>query len=59
MLAKFYFKHVTNVLSVDIWTKFQRPLMKPYNFTARRHRIKTKHSLGLLFALNFHYAPYE
>ena len=33
MLTKFYLKQVlTNVLSVDILVKFQRPFMKPYIF---------------------------
>ena len=59
MLTKFYLKQVTNVLSVDILAKFQRPFMKPYNFTARQHRITTKSSLDLLCALVFHYVSCE
>ena len=67
MLTKFYLKQVTNVLSVDILAKFHRPFMKPYNFptmkpynfTARQHRITTKSSLDLLYALVFHYVSCE
>ena len=55
MLTKFYLKQITNVQSVDILAKFQRPFMKPYNFTNRRYRITTKSSLDLLFALVLHY----
>ena len=55
MLAKFYLKQVTNVMSVDILAKFQRQFMKHYTFTTRRHRIKNKNSLDLLYALMFHY----
>ena len=40
MLTKFYLKQVTNVLSVAILAKFQRPFMKPYNFTTGHHRIR-------------------
>ena len=54
MLTKFYLKQVTHVLSVDILAEFQRPFMKPYNFTTRRHRITTKSSLDLSYALKFH-----
>ena len=50
-----YLQRVTNVLSVDILAKFQRPFMKPYIFTARRLRITTKSSLDLLYALVLHY----
>ena len=50
--------YVDDVLSVDI-SAFQRPFMKPYNDTTRRHRIKTKISLDLLYALVIHYVSYE
>ena len=53
MLTKFYLKQITNVLSVDSLAKFQRPFMKQYNFTTKRHRITTKSSLDLLYALVF------
>ena len=53
MLTGFYLQRVTNVLSVGILAKFQRPFMKPYIFTARRLRITTKSSLDLLNALVF------
>ena len=59
MLTKFYLKQIANVLSVDILAKFQRPFMKPYNFTTRRHRITTKSILDLLYALDFHYVSCE
>ena len=55
MLTEFYLQQVTNVMPVDVLAKFQRPFMKPYIFTARRLRITTKSSLGLLYALVFHY----
>ena len=53
MLKKFYMKLVTNVLSVDMLAKFQKPFMKPYYFTTRGHRIATKSSLDLLDYLGF------
>ena len=56
---KVLLKQVTNVLSVDILAKFQRPIMKPYNFTTRRPRITTKSSLDLLDGLVFHYVSCE
>ena len=59
MLTKFNLKQVTNVLSVDILAKFQRPFMKPYNFTTRRHRITTKITLDLLDGLVCHYVSCE
>ena len=52
-------KQVTNVLSVDILAKFQRPFIKPYHFTTRRHRITTKSSLDLLNDLAFYYVSCE
>ena len=52
-------KQVTNVLSVDILAKFQRPFMKPYNFTTRLHRVTTKSFLDLLDDLAFHYVSCE
>ena len=51
--------YVNDVLSVDILAKFQRPLMKPFNFTSRQHRIKNKSSLDLLYALIVHYVSCE
>ena len=59
MLTELYLQQVTNVLSVDILAKFQRPFMKPYIFTARRIRITTKSSLVLLYALVFNYVSFE
>ena len=59
MLTKFYLQQVTNVLSVDILAKFQRPFLKPNIFTARRLRITTKCSLDLLYALVFQYVSCE
>ena len=58
-LTKLYLKQVTNVLSVDILANFQRPFIKLYNFTTRRHRITTKSSLDLLDGLDFHYVSCE
>ena len=55
MLTEFYLQQVTNVLSVDMLAKFQRPFMKPYIFKARLHRLTTKISLDLLYALVFYY----
>ena len=54
-----YLKQVSNVLSVDVLAKFQRPFMKPYNSTARQLIITTKSSLDLLYALVFHYVSCE
>ena len=59
MLTELYLQQVTNVLSVDILAKFQRPFMKPKIFTARRLRLTTKSSLDLLYALVFHYVSCE
>ena len=59
MLTEFYLQQVTNVLSVDILAKFLRPFMKPYIFTARRLRIRTKIPLDLLYALVFQYVLCE
>ena len=42
MLTEFYLQQVTNVLSVDILAKFQKPFMKPYILTARRLRRQPK-----------------
>ena len=55
MLTEFYLQQLINVLSVDILAKFQRPFMKPCIFPARQHRITTKSSLDLLYALVFHF----
>ena len=46
-------------LSIDILVKFQRALMKPYNFTTRRHRLETETTLDSLYALIFHYVSCE
>ena len=47
MLTKLYLKLTAFVLSVDILAKFQRPIfiVKPYNFTTRRNRIKVRAAL--------------
>ena len=54
MLTEFYLQQVTNVLSVDILTKFQRPFIKPYIFTVRRQKLS-----GFVYALVFHYVSCE
>ena len=52
-------EYANYVLSVDISAKFQRLFMNPYNFTTIRHRIKTKSSLDLVYALVTHYTSCE
>ena len=56
---KVLLKQVANVLSVDILVKFQIPLMKPYSFKNRRHRITIKSTLDLLDGPTFHYVSCE
>ena len=50
---KVLLKQVTNVLSVDVLANFQRPFMKPYNFTARQIRLTTKSSHDLVFIMYY------
>ena len=53
MLTGFYLQQVTNVLSVDISAKFQRPFMKPNIFTARRLRKNNQMLSGFVVCSSF------